>query len=583
MESQALRPLWSLKRFRQESRTPLELTPILTALVFLEPHDITRRNMKFPQNSSCSAFSPSLLKKISSTLALFSVAFALTACPGPSGMPGIEDGGSLPDASADGSPDARGSDAGSDSSPDVRPDVGVSCSAGFANCDGVASNGCEVNLNTSDSHCGACGRSCPASQTCSSGACVDRCPIGLSFCGGNCIDTQTSNAHCGACGNVCGEGQFCRAGACRTANLSTVASGNDHVCALGSGGTVFCWGLNTWGQLGVGTTTTSAVPRQVLGISNAVEVGTSGGSSFARLADGTVVGWGLHFGLGELGDGSRDTQQPSPVPVLGLNGTVDISTGGFAHSCAVRFDGTIRCWGYNAYGQLGDGTTANRVAPGLVVGITRAVEVSAGYLHSCARLEDGTVQCWGYNAYGQLGNGTTDNSLSPVTVIGISNAVELASGTSHTCARLQDGSVQCWGYNAYGQLGDGTTTNRVAPGLVVGLADAAEISTGNDVFRGNQNGSAADRTCARRANGTVVCWGYNGYGGIGDGTTTNRLLPTPVLGLTNVIDLDASGRYHTCARRADRSIFCWGYGGNGQMGDATFSSRSAPGLVIGFP
>jgi alpha-tubulin suppressor-like RCC1 family protein len=364
--------------------------------------------------------------------------------------------------------------------------------------------------------------------------------------------------------------------------VATVALGNDHTCAIRGTGTVWCWGYNGWGQLGDGSTNARLALGQVRGITNAVEVAASGGSSFARLVDGTVVGWGLHYGAGELGDGSMVAQRTEPVAVVGLRDIVDLS-GGWAHACAVGADGRVWCWGYNAYGQLGDGSTANRVAPGLVAGISDAVEVSAGYLHTCARLRSGAVSCWGYNVHGMLGDGTTATRLTPVAVSGISTAVEVTCGTAHSCARLADGSMRCWGYNAYGQLGDGTTVTRPVPGVVPGITNAVEIATGDDVWRASGAGAAADRTCARLADGTVRCWGYNGYGGVGDGTTTNRLVPTAVFGLTDAIELAEGGRYHTCARRADRTLLCWGYNGNGQLGDGTTSSRAAPGLVAGFP
>jgi alpha-tubulin suppressor-like RCC1 family protein len=414
------------------------------------------------------------------------------------------------------------------------------------------------------------------------GVCRDRCATGLTYCAGACVDTQRDGTHCGACGNACTTGQYCLSGVCTAGSVATVASGNDHVCAIRGTGTVWCWGYNVWGQLGDGTTATRLVLGQVRGITNAVEVAASGGTSFARLADGTVVGWGLHFGAGELGDGSMTPTRPTPVAVVGLRDIVDIS-GGWAHTCAVGRDGRVWCWGYNAYAQLGDGSTANRVAPGLVAGITNAVEVSAGYLHSCARLRTGEVVCWGYNVHGMLGDGTTMTRSTPVAVPGINTAVEVTCGTAHTCARLADGTVRCWGYNAYGQLGDGTATTRLVPGVVVGLSNAVELTTGIDVWRPDGSGSALDRTCARLADRTVRCWGYNGYGGIGDGSTTGRLVPTPVLGLTDAVELAKGGRFHTCARRADRTLMCWGYNGSGQLGDGSTSNRLAPGLVVGFP
>jgi alpha-tubulin suppressor-like RCC1 family protein len=155
---------------------------------------------------------------------------------------------------------------------------------GFADCDRLDLNGCEVNLLTNTTHCSACGTTYPSRQ-------------------------------------------YCLAGMCRAGTVATVASGNDHVCAIRGTGTVWCWGYNGWGQLGDGSTASRLVLGQVRGISNAVEVAASSGSSFARLSDGTVVGGGLHYGTGELGDGSMAGTRPEPVAVVGLRDIVDIDGG----------------------------------------------------------------------------------------------------------------------------------------------------------------------------------------------------------------------------------------------------------------
>jgi hypothetical protein len=145
-----------------------------------------------------------------------------------------------------------------------------------------------------------------------------------------------------------------------------------------------------------------------------------------------------------------------------------ISAGG-SHTCALAASGTIKCWGNNTSGQLGDGTTTNSSTPVTVSGITNATSISAGYHHTCALLAGGTIKCWGYNFYGQLGDGTTTNSSTPVAVTGITNGTAISAGALHTCALLAGGTLKCWGYNSSGQLGDGTTTNSSTPATVLGL------------------------------------------------------------------------------------------------------------------
>src|SRR5207237_3526833 len=147
---------------------------------------------------------------------------------------------------------------------------------------------------------------------------------------------------------------------------------------------------------------------------------------------------------------------------------------GSTHSCALLADGTAKCWGLNGSGQLGNNTTTNASTPVVVSGLgagTNVVAVSAGGNHTCALLGDGTAKCWGANAFGQLGNGTTTNSSTPVVVTGLAGAVALSAGENHTCALLAGGTAKCWGANAFGQVGNGTTTHSSTPAVVTGLAD----------------------------------------------------------------------------------------------------------------
>jgi alpha-tubulin suppressor-like RCC1 family protein len=285
--------------------------------------------------------------------------------------------------------------------------------------------------------------------------------------------------------------------------------------------------------------------------------------------------WGYNV-YGQLGDGTTYTRL-APVSVVNLASGVVAIEAGTQHTCALLSAGGVQCWGYNYYGQLGDGTTTDRLAPVNVVGLAANVAaITAGDVHTCALLSTGGVQCWGYNHFGQLGDGTTSNRLAPVSVIGLASGVAaIAAGTSHTCAVLFTGGVQCWGKNGQGQLGSGTastdyyygtTTDReLVPFTVVGLASGvASIAAGNY------------HTCAVLYTGGVQCWGANWYGYLGDGTSTNRPAPVSVISLASGVAAIAAGHYHTCALLSTGGVQCWGYNGYGQLGDGTTTQRLAP-------
>lgn len=353
-----------------------------------------------------------------------------------------------------------------------------------------------------------------------------------------------------------------------------IAAGGFHTCAVLSGGSVRCWGSNAGGQLGDGTTTDRTTPTPVIGITNAVAVAAGWGFTCALLSDGGIKCWGRNY-YGYLGDGTT-TDRLTPVRVSGIADGVGLAAGG-GHSCARLSGGTVKCWGENDKGTLGDGTTTARLAPVSVADITNAINIGAGEHHTCAALADGTTRCWGYNGYRQIAGPALEPEIvsTPFPVPGITDAIGLTGGVTHTCALLVAGDIKCWGFNPYGQFGDGTSENDFVdrpPPAVSGITNAISIAAG------------AHHTCAILSDGAAKCWGYNYFGPVGDGTTTNRLTPVSVSGITNALSVTAGKLDHTCATLSDGGAKCWGRNFEGELGDCSIGSyRTTPVRVVGLP
>jgi alpha-tubulin suppressor-like RCC1 family protein len=405
----------------------------------------------------------------------------------------------------------------------------------------------------------------PSESGIDSGVDPETCAVGLFRCGDECARLSTDTFHCGACGHSCPSSESCVSGVCAPLGLASSRSAEarmNHTCARQSDGTVKCAGSANSGALGVapppgsdasGSNITIPTPVTVEGLSGVTDVATGHGFSCALLTDATVRCWGGN-GLGQLGDGTT-TSSWRPVTVAGLSNVRSIAAGAW-HTCALVKDGTVRCWGNRS------GTS-----PMPETALSDVVEIGCGNSYTCARSASGRVDCWGLNNYGQLGDGTTTTRLTLMPAL-VDHVAKLAVGTHHSCVILADHTVKCWGrYSA---------TPTLVPKTIAGFSGATSIS-------------AAARTCVRVNDGTVRCWG--GSYGNGDGSplpvpSTPQPLEPPVVVLTSAgtplqnVKGVVTGETVACARLADDSVSCWGTNvdgafGNGSTAEFLFATPSS--------
>jgi uncharacterized repeat protein (TIGR01451 family) len=350
-------------------------------------------------------------------------------------------------------------------------------------------------------------------------------------------------------------------------------------------GTIRCWGDNFEKALGDGLANNASVPESVVGLSGVVGVAGGNFHSIAVKADGSVWTWGGNddgqLGIGTYGPSFQG--QPVPVAVTGLgpgSGVVAVTAGG-RYSLALKADGSVLAWGLNGFKQLGvDGITGSNV-PVAVTGLgpgSGVIAIAAGEAFSLALKADGSVLAWGGNTHFELGGGAgTQVSAVPVTVMGLgagSGVIAIAAGGTHALALKSNGAVVAWGDGTYGKLGDGSVDAHGSyPIGVSGLGSGSGVMA---------IGAGFDHSLAVRLDGSVLAWGHNYYGQLGDLSTTDRPTPVAVSGLgsgSGVIAL-SGGAGFTLALKADGSMLSWGVNVSGQLGDNTTTSRNTPAAVV---
>ena len=345
------------------------------------------------------------------------------------------------------------------------------------------------------------------------------------------------------------------------AGATAVVAGSGFSCALLADRSAVCWGDDRDGEIGDGAPgATPRAPTPVMGLAGARSLSAHWQHACAVLVDGSVACWGSNAS-GQLGDGTQ-VNRAQPVAVLGLQKVVAVATG-LSHSCAMSA-GAIRCWGDNSQGQLGSNASGNSgsmtqpmTQPTLVPIVIDPVAIAAGAQHTCAVRLNGQVLCWGQNSSGQLGEGSMSSLAEPVPVPGLANGVKVTAGATFSCAATNDGAIFCWGDDHYGQLGTGHD-------VVRSLATTIALSA-DGVTAGGAHSCAVSRAVAPGGADGFVCWGSDQAGQLGDNGDEDRSLPTPIKP-SQLPGGVSAGALHSCAVDASARLWCWGRGSSGQLG-----------------
>ncbi|MEU4427851.1 hypothetical protein AB0F81_45120 [Actinoplanes sp. NPDC024001] len=392
-----------------------------------------------------------------------------------------------------------------------------------------------------------------------------------------------------------GDGAFGQLGDVDTANRSRpvavahpaagvtfteLVAGAFHTCGLGSDTKAYCWGQGMYGQLGNGTTANRSSPVAVSAPAAGVtftQLAAGFGHTCGLGSDTKAYCWGDGYD-GQLGNGDTEARL-SPAAVSAPAGVAFSQlTAGTSHTCGLGSDTKAYCWGQGGYGQLGNGTTADRSRPVAVIAPAAGVtftKLAAGGSHTCGLGSDTKAYCWGAGFDGQLGNGATADRSRPVPVIAPAAGVtftELTAAVDHTCGVGSDRKAYCWGRGDGGKLGNGDSANRANPVAVSAPAGVTFTQlTGGDFH-----------TCGLESNGKAYCWGAGFYGQLGNGATADRASPVAVIAPATGVTFTelTAGDYHTCGLGGDAKAYCWGYGFYGQLGNGATADRASPVAVI---
>jgi alpha-tubulin suppressor-like RCC1 family protein len=343
-----------------------------------------------------------------------------------------------------------------------------------------------------------------------------------------------------------------------------LTTGVYHSCADAGLNGLFCWGNNDEGQLGTGKFAPSPIALLIAGTQGMYGISAGFLTTCGLAFEGAAFCWGDNE-FGSLGSGSSPARSALPVPVSTEESFSMLSVNGL-HACGLSFEGQAFCWGFNGFGQLGDGTTTNRFTPVPVASGIRFQSISAGYVHTCGVSTQGQTYCWGLNEFGQIGDGTETDRLVPSLVGGQQLFQEVSAGGLHTCGRTRGGATFCWGFNDYGQLGNGSTDGRNVP-EPVGTTAYAELSAGGL------------HTCGVDVDGNALCWGYNGSGALGNDSEENSATPVLVTGGES-FGVVRAGLHHSCGVTEELRVLCWGYNRFGQLGDGSHFDRTEPDAVL---
>src|SRR5881275_687308 len=379
------------------------------------------------------------------------------------------------------------------------------------------------------------------------------------------------------------EGQTGSAGVtAELVSFGSVSAGVYHTCGLTTSGAAYCWGWAGNGQLGLGF----RPPAHPLGLgqNDRTPLAVAGGHTFTMVSGGlghscgvTTAGeaycWGDNT-YGQLGDGSK-ARSLAPVRVAGGQQFASVTAGGY-HSCGVTTGNALYCWGSNSHGQLGDGSQTSSSSPVLVAGDFLFQVARVGSYHTCGVTTANVAYCWGYDLYGQLGTGSVAIFVpTPVAVAGDHSFAAVATGYSHSCGTATDGAAYCWGQASL--LGDESGLDQYAP---VAVAGGITFATA-----GGSLASGQESSCALTPSSAAYCWGHNDAGQLGDGSTMWRSTPNLVLGGLSFASISV-GVFHACGVTTSAVAYCWGINANGQVGatvpdecvvgDATYPCALAP-------